>query len=213
MRRLHQRSITYSEVMKLDEDLISIYEEYEELYYGRDPRRLHFVRQSVHTLLHMAPEIIRMGPPVYYAQWTMERVIGELGREIRQPSNPFANLSQRAVLRAQINSLQAACPQLISNLDRPALPRGSVELEGGYILLRARDEDSRDIKYFLKKKTMSKKAVEVVTDFWREYQPADGAGPKVARWARLRLPNSQVARSRWKEKDLEQVRSARNVKV
>ena len=39
--------------------------------------------------------------------------------------------------------------------------------------------------------------------------------PKVTRWARLRLPNGQVARSRWKEslKPLQKLRTARNVKV
>jgi hypothetical protein len=39
--------------------------------------------------------------------------------------------------------------------------------------------------------------------------------PKIARWARLRLPNGQVARSRWKEtqKPLNKVRMSRNVKV
>lgn len=38
---------------------------------------------------------------------------------------------------------------------------------------------------------------------------------KIARWARLHLPNGQVARSRWKEtrKPLTKVRTARNVKV
>ena len=39
--------------------------------------------------------------------------------------------------------------------------------------------------------------------------------PEVVRWAQLRLPNGQVARSAWKEKlkPLEKVRMARNVKV
>ena len=39
--------------------------------------------------------------------------------------------------------------------------------------------------------------------------------PKIARWARLRLPNGQVARSRWKEshKPLNKIRVSRNVKV
>lgn len=38
----------------------------------------------------------------------MEHVIEDLGSEIRQPSNLFANLSQRAILRAQVNFLYAA---------------------------------------------------------------------------------------------------------
>ena len=46
-------------------------------------------------------------------------------------------------------------------------------------------------------------------------QVADNWSPGVARWARLRLPNGQVAQSSWKEqlKPLEKVRMAHNVKV
>ena len=37
--------------------------------------------------------------------------------------------------------------------------------------------------------------------------------PMVTRWARLRLPNGQIARSAWKEKEKAKVRITRNVKV
>ena len=37
--------------------------------------------------------------------------------------------------------------------------------------------------------------------------------PMVTRWARLRLPNGQIARSAWKEKEKAKVRISRNVKV
>ena len=40
--------------------------------------------------------------------------------------------------------------------------------------------------------------------------------PHIIRWARLRLPNGQIARSSWKEKLKSadsQVRTARNIKV
>jgi hypothetical protein len=43
----------------------------------------------------------------------------------------------------------------------------------------------------------------------------EGTPVSVQRWARLRIPTGQVARSRWKEslKPLNKVRMARNVKV
>jgi hypothetical protein len=46
-------------------------------------------------------------------------------------------------------------------------------------------------------------------------QVTDNWSPGVARWARLCLPNGQVAQSSWKEllKPLEKVRMACNVKV
>jgi hypothetical protein len=67
----------------------------------------------------------------------MEQAIGDLGGEISLPSNPSANLSQRAVLRCQVNSLKAILPEL----DDPKnlLPRGALDLHGGYVLLRARE--------------------------------------------------------------------------
>ncbi len=73
--------------------------DFEQLYYQRDMSRFHFVRQCIHTLIHLIPEVLRVGSPSCVAQWTMERVIGMLTREIRQPSNPFSNLSRRAVIR------------------------------------------------------------------------------------------------------------------
>jgi hypothetical protein len=41
----------------------------------------------------------------------------------------------------------------------------------------------------------------------------DGWVPRVARWARLRLPTGQIVRSVWKESKTDDIRMARNVKV
>jgi hypothetical protein len=64
------------------------------------PERIHFVRQSVHTMTHLAPETIRVGPAALYSQWTMERTIGNLGQEIKSDSQPYANLSERGLRRS-----------------------------------------------------------------------------------------------------------------
>jgi hypothetical protein len=69
--------------------------------------RIHFVRQSIHLLTHIASEMFHVGPLACYAQWTLETAIGNLGREIHQDHNMFANLAQHVVLHAQTNSLQA----------------------------------------------------------------------------------------------------------
>ena len=71
----------------------------------------------MHALLHMEPEVVRVGPSVYYTQWTMEGTIGKLGEEIKQPSNPFANLSQCGTLHSQINALKAIIPDLEPDSD------------------------------------------------------------------------------------------------
>jgi len=94
-RLLHQRSITREQMLRGHQLIVSFVEEFELLYYQRKESRIHFCRQSIHALLHIGPEIPRLGPGAGYTQWPMERTIGNLGEEIRQPSQPFANLAER----------------------------------------------------------------------------------------------------------------------
>jgi hypothetical protein len=185
--------------------LIEFVQEFEVLYYQRNPDRLHFVRQSIHLLIHLAPETVRVGLLSLLTQWPLERTIGNLGEEIKQPSNPYANLSERGLRRSQVNALKAMIPDLEPE---KGPPRGSKDLGNGYRLLRARDTvarwppapDQDAIRTFL---------VQANID-----DPPDSVY-KVRRWARLALPNGQIARSRWKEREreLENIRMARNVQV
>jgi hypothetical protein len=137
VRLVHQRSVTEKQLVEAHRLLVEFVQEFEELYYQRKATRLHFCRQSIHALLHLVPEVIRLGPGAYYTQWTMERMIGNLGEEIKQPSQPFANLSERGLRRCQVNALKSMLPHLEPD---PKLPRVSVDLENGYILLGAREE-------------------------------------------------------------------------
>jgi hypothetical protein len=86
IRLIQQRSITKAQLLEAHGLLFQFVLEFEELYYQRKAYRLHFCRQSIHALLHLVPEIIRLGPGIYYTQWAMERTIGNLGEEIKQPS-------------------------------------------------------------------------------------------------------------------------------
>lgn len=206
IRLLHQRRITREQLYHAHQLLVQFVEEFELLYYQRRADRIHFCRPSVHALLHIAPEIVRLGPGVYYTQWTIERTIGNLGEEIKQPSKPYANLSQRGVRRSQVNALKAMIPDLERDADR--LPRGAVDVGNGYMLLRARDQTARKLP---EEEEMAVRTYfqSVVGDLGIDLHP------QVTRWARLRLPNGQIARSAWKEclKPIEQVRMARQVAV
>ncbi|KAG2749072.1 hypothetical protein P692DRAFT_20780095, partial [Suillus brevipes Sb2] len=115
--------------------------DFELYYYQRKEDRIHFVRPCVHQTSHIVSETLRKGPPICYAQWTMERTIGNLGQEIRQPSNPYANLSQEGVRRCKVNTLLSVIPELDEH--PKGLPDGSVDLGGGYALLRKRDKTSK----------------------------------------------------------------------
>ncbi|KAG2354698.1 hypothetical protein BDR07DRAFT_1305291 [Suillus spraguei] len=115
--------------------------DFELYYYQQKEDRIHFVRPCVHQMSHIVSETLRKGPPICYAQWMMERTIGNLGQEICQPSNPYANLSQEGVRRCKVNTLLSVIPEL----DEPpnGLPDGAVDLGGGYALLHKRDKTSK----------------------------------------------------------------------
>jgi hypothetical protein len=163
------------------------------------------VRQSVHAMAHLASEAVRIGPGVYIQQWTLERTIGSLGEEVKQPSNPYANLANRGIRRSQVNALYAMFPDLGDA--GVQLPRGAIALEGGYVLLRARDDSPRVLEgaYAYALRDFMLKEMGALSSDWV---------PACTRWARLRLPNQQVARALWKEgKSPRTGRRSRNVKV
>ena len=113
-------------------------EEFEKLYYQRRADRLHFCCPCIHTLLHACGEVTRVGPGAYSTQFTMERTIGDLGQEIRQLSNPFANLTRHALRQSQVNALKNIYPDL-DPTGTSELPKFSRDLGRGYVLLRPRD--------------------------------------------------------------------------
>jgi hypothetical protein len=188
---LQQRSILYDKLLVGMRLLNEFQCEFEHLYYQRKSDRIHFVRQSIHLLSHIAPEISRVGPLPCYSQWTMENAIGNLGEEIHQDYNPYANISQRSIIRAQTNAINAMMPGLsLKNKDK--LPQNSADLSQGYVLLRACDSVRR---------TVSTREAEAILKLWdkEEWPNRDGwANHKaITRWAQLRLLNGQIVHSVW----------------
>ncbi len=106
-----------------------------------------------------------------------------LGEEVKQPSNPFMNLSQRGLIRSQLNALTAMIPSL--DMSEKKLPRGSTDVGNGYALLRARDA--------MQSLIVDCDEVEAIRQYFAENsQPVNPNWmAKVQRWARLRLPNGQ----------------------
>ena len=175
------------------------------IYCQRLPTRIHFVRPCIHSLVHIPREVIRVGPPVCSSQWTLERTIGNLGEEIKQHSNPFANLSQRGIRRARTNALKAMVPDLDSDQAiEERLPQGCKDIGQGYLLLRAREEEARPLRAC---------ETKALCEFLNIDPPTDEI--HVHRWAKLRIPTGQNCYSAWKEleRPIEKRRTARNVKV
>ncbi|KZT27826.1 hypothetical protein NEOLEDRAFT_1059676 [Neolentinus lepideus HHB14362 ss-1] len=202
IRIMSQRSISVSELQFAHAAILEFVYDFEALYYQRKISRLHMVRPSIHGLAHMGPETTRIGPLIGCSQYPMERLIGDLGGEVRQPSNPFANLSQRGLLRSQTNALKAMVPGLDCS-DR--LVRGAVNLGDNYVLMHARDKYAR----------VPRQCELLAVHRYYEEAGSNERPEKIFRWARLSLPTGQVARSAWKErpKPLRKLRTARNVKL
>jgi hypothetical protein len=199
VRIVHQRSITMDELKWVQQLLDEFYVEYEVLY----------VRPCIHAFVHLGLEIPRLGPPTLYSAWTIERTIGNLGEEIKQPSNPYKNLSQWALQHCQVNALAAICPALTQTSHNA---HGSLDLGNGYIILRARDQSARYYDGIIG---------DVISNYVMDAEHTIGNDvdhtwcAHIIFWARLCLPNGQIACSAWKEKakPIEKLRTSHCVKV
>jgi len=204
IRIIFQHSISREQLAIAHELLLQWVHDFEVLYCDRNPDRLHFVRQCVHSLTHLARETHRLGPLWLSSQWTMERVIGYLGSLLRQPSNPFRNLAAQTKRVVHTNALVAMWPELEKTKGDP---QGSRDLGDNYLLLGPKDTTP----YYVLPTEQ-----EALDTFFSGYPDAEDVDRQaVYRWGCLRVPTTQVARSRWKELDRcsDMARTDRNVKV
>jgi len=181
---------------KLKEDLLAAHQaflefvyEFEILYYRHQLTCLHFIQLCIHALTHIVPEHFRLGSLTELSQWTMERTIGNLGEEIRLHSDLYANLSQRILERTWANALYALAPDLLHTVDN--LPAGARDIGERYLLLGPHKYHEMDV--------MTLNAFQRFSDLYHwQIKHRDSLG--VDRFARLLLPNGQIARSWWHEK-------------
>src|SRR6266576_6867786 len=140
IRIINQRQISSEQLAHAHKMIVEWEMEFELNYYQRKAELLHLIHPSTHAILHAARETHRCGPLNLVAQWALENTIGNLGREIHQHSNPFSNLAERGLLRAQTNALQAIFPEFDSTV--LSLPTGdrAKDLGNGYVLLFAHDQ-------------------------------------------------------------------------
>ncbi|KAJ7597939.1 hypothetical protein C8J56DRAFT_1001587 [Mycena floridula] len=184
---LQQRRIPPENLRDGTQYLNSFVQEFEDLYCQRREDRIHFVHWCIHMLTHIGPETVRVGPLPCYSQWTMETAIGSLGSEIRQDRDPFANLTQRSLLHAQMNSLR--------------------DLGDGYVLLAATDDVARDV---------TEPEGTAIMDFWKDkgWSNLETWPHAVKRWARLHLPNGQILCSCWiEQRSKQQLRETTIAKI
>jgi hypothetical protein len=212
-RRRDARQVPVHDLQAAHKAQVEAHRQFELIYYGRDPKRLNFCRQSVHNCLHGATEITRLGPLCLLSQYPLERTIGDLGRQIRnfQGEKMYANFAHMGWRQTQINALYAIFPELAPK-DTTVSPKDTSLGDGYYLLARGRvkkrepvtPSEAHAIKHWL--------ATHAITDS----VILEAEKVSVARWARARLPNGQIVRSLWKEQtapDPRKIRMARNIKV
>ena len=179
---MYQRRISHQQLKLAHKFLLEWVIEFEYLYYQRKTERLHFVRQCVHSLVHLGPETTRLGPPSLSAQWTMVRVIGVFGSLLRQPSSLFSNLREQARRVAEINAVVAMWPEI--ETERGPL-QGSLNLGQGYILLGPKDT---------KPYVLSPTKRAALIDFYSNLpNPENVERRSIYQWGRLQIPTEQVA--------------------
>ena len=133
---MNQHRITQDNVRKAHIALLSFAHEFELIYCQRLQTCIHFVRPCMHSLVHLPRKVIRIGLPICSSQWTLAQTIGNLGKEIKQHSNPFANLSQHGIRHACVNALVVIILDLESQRSSGEQGScGSKDLGDGYILL------------------------------------------------------------------------------
>lgn len=152
-------------------------EEFELLYYQWHVDWIHFIQPCIHLMNHLALEVTYVGAPICSSQWTMEWMIGNLGQEIQQPSDPFSSLAQQGILYCQMTALKALFPHFDG--DENPTPHGAEDIGEGYVLLCK--SDRRPIKGTLDEH-------EAIARFLQQPVPV-----RFCQWACLHLPNGQIA--------------------
>ncbi|RDX46349.1 hypothetical protein OH76DRAFT_1420250 [Lentinus brumalis] len=209
VRIIYQRETVVTQRTRAHQLLSDFAYDFETLYVKRKISRMHFVPQCVHALTHTPTEYIRIGPLICCSQFTMERIIGQLGSEISQPSRPFENLAQRALRRTQENILKTMFP-ILDETPETKVPK--CELGNGYVLLHPRDDRFRRVQdeadIVILRYIEGQVGLAEAAKIW-----VDEMKSCVRKWARCRLPNGQISRCAWKEEANKMTRLARNVKV
>ncbi|KAF8155447.1 hypothetical protein B0H34DRAFT_644038, partial [Crassisporium funariophilum] len=82
--------------------------------------------------------------------------------------------------------------------DDTSLPQYSLDLGDGYAFLCAKERYAHKLDDYAQAQVVKTYFLEREAEFGN-FPDDDWDGVQVARWARLRLPNGQTARSKWKE--------------
>ncbi|VDB93561.1 unnamed protein product [Peniophora sp. CBMAI 1063] len=216
-RIIFQNEATYADLDRAHILLSDVKYDLEDRFAQHMISRMHFMPQCTHAITHHVNDYLRNGPLIGTSQFPIERAIGDLGAEIKQPSNAFGNLAEIATRRAHLNALKAMYPELAK--ERPiggTQPHLRAECGHGATILHPRDERPRELHDVAQKDAilawLSTDSVAGSEEAGRKcWEEEDGSFVK--RWGRCVLRNGQIARSRLKECGKRGItRNSRNIK-
>ncbi|KAG8787089.1 hypothetical protein FRC12_015914 [Ceratobasidium sp. 428] len=99
-------TITTEDLDFIREGFAKWVQEYEKLYYRNDPTRLRACTLPLHALLHIADDIVAMGPVWCYWAFVMERFIGALKRANLSLRFPWSSFNRHVVEVAQLAQIK-----------------------------------------------------------------------------------------------------------
>ncbi|EUC56560.1 transposase family Tnp2 protein [Rhizoctonia solani AG-3 Rhs1AP] len=95
-----------SQIQVIREGFANWVVDFERLYYRHDADRLRICTLPIHSLLHIADDIEKMGPVWCYWAFPMERFCGALVRANLNPRFPYASLDRRVLEVAQLAQIK-----------------------------------------------------------------------------------------------------------
>jgi hypothetical protein len=101
-----------SDLAHLQEKISAFLGQFERLYVGDDPEKIHRCRLCVFQLIHVPVHIKWFGSIRLGSQATCERTIGEMGHKIKSKKDPFANLTTIIVEQESTRLVQLYHPEL-----------------------------------------------------------------------------------------------------
>ena len=96
-----RRSFSHAEIEQVEARSRSFVREYEDLYYGGDPDLLPSCTVQYHYLFHLGQNIRDFGPPLCFAQWSLERFLRTVKRFATATVYKHRSADVNALIREQ----------------------------------------------------------------------------------------------------------------
>ncbi len=171
---------TYHDILKLHEMIKEFLVEFEEIYVGGNPENISRCRLCIFQLIHVPMHIEWYGSICLGSQSTVERTIGEMGRQIRSKKAPFSHLGNLIFERELLKILLLYYPEL--NLKKPEIKKYSLRPFSEKRIKRAELNDHTSLAHHIS-----------VLCAWVG-KPYDLKIP-LKRWSKLQLENGNVLSS------------------